>query len=291
MARRGVMNALQAALAGISGAAGGYVQMEELKRKRQKEEQDRARQEAMDAEQRRQYEEGKAERQTMNIANLISSGKAVEMREEPAGLPPSIIPLPKADQVGGRAGIQMDGRRFAIRGADELGQISSQKDLADYEERLKLAKKYATPAKAGGESTDTALRTAYINKYFTEEGQLPSATQVDEYLRLAKGGKTIADIQFAAEGETPRQRPAAVPPMAQPTGGLFRDSMLASPAGAQAAGGDLGEIRALAARLAELKRGGTMGSIAEREEYERNAPERRRVQAALDEAQRRYRPR
>jgi hypothetical protein len=41
MARRGTLTALQAALAGIGGAAGGYVQQEELKRKRLIEEQDR----------------------------------------------------------------------------------------------------------------------------------------------------------------------------------------------------------------------------------------------------------
>ena len=52
MARRGVMTALQAALAGIGGAAGGYVQMEERKRKqlaeeREAEAQDFARQVSM----------------------------------------------------------------------------------------------------------------------------------------------------------------------------------------------------------------------------------------------------
>lgn len=48
MARRGVMTALQAALAGIGGAAGGYVQMEETKRRRQQEEEARKRQQLMD---------------------------------------------------------------------------------------------------------------------------------------------------------------------------------------------------------------------------------------------------
>jgi hypothetical protein len=130
MARRGALTALQAVLAGISGGAGGYIQQEEMKRKRAKEEQDRARQEAMDAEGKRRYEEERSERQSMNIANLISSGKAVEMRDEPAGLPPSVIPLPKADQVGGRAGIDINGRRLAIRGGDELAQIENQRSLA-----------------------------------------------------------------------------------------------------------------------------------------------------------------
>ena len=48
MARRGVMTALQAALAGIGGAAGGVVQQEELKRKRRAEEEARTRQEMRD---------------------------------------------------------------------------------------------------------------------------------------------------------------------------------------------------------------------------------------------------
>ena len=48
MARRGVMNALQAALAGIGGAAGGYVQQQELERKRKAEEDARKRQEMLD---------------------------------------------------------------------------------------------------------------------------------------------------------------------------------------------------------------------------------------------------
>jgi hypothetical protein len=41
MARRGALTALQAVLAGISGGAGGYIQQEEMKRKRFQDEQDR----------------------------------------------------------------------------------------------------------------------------------------------------------------------------------------------------------------------------------------------------------
>lgn len=126
MARRGALTALQAALAGVSGGAQGYIQQRELERKRLKEEQDRARQEAMDEEQRKQYRRQEA----IDVANLISSGKAVEMQPEPAGLPPSAIPLPRADQVGGRAGIEIGGRRLAIRGGEELGQLTAQQTLA-----------------------------------------------------------------------------------------------------------------------------------------------------------------
>lgn len=125
MARRGALTALQAVLAGISGGAGGYIQQQEMERRKQKEEQDRARQEAMDAEQRKQFQRQEA----MDVVNLVSSGRAIEMRPEPAGLPPSVIPLPRADQVGGRAGIDIGGRRLAIRGGEELAQIEDQRAL------------------------------------------------------------------------------------------------------------------------------------------------------------------
>jgi hypothetical protein len=48
MARRGALTALQAVLAGISGGAGGYIQQEEMKRKRLTEEQERERRKALD---------------------------------------------------------------------------------------------------------------------------------------------------------------------------------------------------------------------------------------------------
>jgi hypothetical protein len=48
MARRGALTALQAVLAGISGGAGGYIQQEEMKRKRMTDEQERERRKALD---------------------------------------------------------------------------------------------------------------------------------------------------------------------------------------------------------------------------------------------------
>ena len=48
MARRGALTALQAALAGVSGGAQGYIQQRELERKREQEKADRERQQAMD---------------------------------------------------------------------------------------------------------------------------------------------------------------------------------------------------------------------------------------------------
>jgi hypothetical protein len=280
------MTALQAALAGAAGAASGYGQQEELKRKRMQEQQDRERIAAMDAESKRRYEAEQKRQAQMDVASLVRSG-AIEMQEEPAGMPPSVIPLPRADQVGGRVGVEVNGRRFAVRGAEEAAQLAERQRLGSLEEELKLRRKYATQPSAGGESDNTKLRTAYVNKYFTEMGEMPSDTQVNEYLRLVKGGKNISDIY--GDSETPAARPAA-PAMPQVGGGLFARDMFAAPAGAAPAS-DQDEIRALAARLAELRRGGRFGGIAAREEYERNAPERSRVEAALAEAQRRYRSR
>lgn len=48
MARRGALTALQAALAGVSGGAQGYIQQRELERKREQEKADRERQQAID---------------------------------------------------------------------------------------------------------------------------------------------------------------------------------------------------------------------------------------------------
>jgi len=101
MARRGVMTALQAALAGIGGAAGGYVQMEERKRKQQMEDEERKRRQAL--------EEAGIRAEQRDI--LRSGGTQIAgMGEEVAGPVPSAIPLSgvgnafaAAEQAGGPA--------------------------------------------------------------------------------------------------------------------------------------------------------------------------------------------
>lgn len=55
MARRGLMTALQAALAGAAGAAGGYAQQQELERKRKMDEDERQRQALRDTLAREQF--------------------------------------------------------------------------------------------------------------------------------------------------------------------------------------------------------------------------------------------
>ncbi len=88
MARRGVMTALQAALAGIGGAAGGYVQMEETKRKRMVEDEERKqRQSALEA--------GLQAGIRSEQRDILKGGgtRIAGMSEQVAGPVPSIIPL------------------------------------------------------------------------------------------------------------------------------------------------------------------------------------------------------
>jgi len=138
------------------------------------------------------------------------------------------------------------------------------------------------------------IRLTAVKNLTEELGRTPTETEVNDYVRLIvpttaqpTRSKTLSDIYD--EDEPVTKRPAA-PVLPQAGGGLFTRPMFAAPTGA-APTANIDEIRALATRLAELRRGGRFGTIAEREEYERNAPERRRVQAALDEAQRRYQSR
>lgn len=93
MARRGVMTALQAALAGIGGAAGGYVQMEETKRKRMQEEEDRKRQQALQA------------------VTLAASG--VRRRQPTAQVPGAIGALPTETKTGPQPLVDESASRFS----------------------------------------------------------------------------------------------------------------------------------------------------------------------------------
>jgi hypothetical protein len=196
------MTALQAALAGAGGFGQGVVAQREMERRKQKEEQDRARQEAMDAESKRRYEEERSERQAMNLANLISSGKAVEMREEPAGLPPSVIPLPRADQVGGRAGIDIGGRRLAIRGGEELSQIEDQRALnlalrrAEAELPLEMRRAGATAGATARASAGVKREEAQAERLAAFESlkAMGALTPMDQY---NKNRKYEAELESA----------------------------------------------------------------------------------------------
>jgi len=138
MARRGVMTALQAALAGIGGAAGGYVQMEDRKRKQQMEDEERKRRQALEeagirAEQRDILRSGGTQ-----IAGL---GEAV------AGPVPSVIPLSgvgnafaTAEAAGGPATSrgalrqEVGGQSFLFPGAAEQEETALRRSLRVTEE-------------------------------------------------------------------------------------------------------------------------------------------------------------
>lgn len=338
MARRGVMTALQAALAGIGGAAGGYVEQQERKRKQLQEEEDRKRRQALD--------EAGIRAEQREIARMGGT-QIAGMGEQVAGPVPSAIPLSgvgnafaAAEQAGGPATSRgamrqtVGGQTFMLPSAaetraqalanalesaraervvtreftaeDELkaerkafnalkkaGQVKGEFDpeygryAEDEKDYRAIRRSRATQAGGAGETSENKLRETFLTKYFSEYGEMPQRTQVDEFVRLARGGRTIDDLFPAGETPAPRQA-AAMPSMTTPAGGMFARDMFTSPVGA-AQPSSQEEIRSLAARLAELNRG-SRGTMAAREQYERNAPERARVQAALDEAKRRYRP-
>ena len=342
MARRGVMTALQAALAGIGGAAGGYVQMEETKRQRMVEDEERKQRQAA-------LEAGLQAGIRSEQRDILRSGgtQIAGMGEEVAGPVPSAIPLSgvgnafaAAEQAGGPATSRgamrqtVGGQTFMLPGAAETraaalanaletaraerrvaqefgaedtlkaeksafnalkraGQVKGEFDpeygryAADEADYRAIRRSRATQAGGAGETSEGKLRETFLTKYFSEYGEMPGRAQVDEFVRLARGGRTIDDL-FPADGAAPATPPARqAPTMAAPTGGMFARDMFA-PTGAAAPQSNAEEIRALASRLAELSKG-RMGSIADRERYASNAAERSRVQAALDAAQRNYR--
>ena len=88
MARRGVMTALQAALAGLGGAATGYAQQEELKRKRMVEDEERKQRQAA-------LEAGLQAGIRQEQRDILKSGgtRIAGMGEQVAGPVPSVIPL------------------------------------------------------------------------------------------------------------------------------------------------------------------------------------------------------
>jgi hypothetical protein len=126
MARNALLSALQAAMLAGAGGVQGSIQARERERKKMLEDKELERRASMDAELLKQYQRQEA----MDVINLLSSGKAVEVKPEPAGLPPSVIPLPRADQVGGRSGVEMAGRKLAVLGADEFRQTQNQQALS-----------------------------------------------------------------------------------------------------------------------------------------------------------------
>ena len=189
MARRGLATALQAALAGFGGYGQGVIAQRERERKQMLEDQDRARRASMDAELLKQYQRQEA----LDVINLLTSGKAVEVKPEPAGLPPSVIPLPRADQVGGRSGIEMAGRKLAVLGADELRQTQNQQAVA---QALALAEAQAPFQRALAVAPTQAAAGARVAETATEQQRLTKKQEKDRlegYQSLKASGVAVPE--------------------------------------------------------------------------------------------------
>ena len=139
MARRGLMTALQAALAGAAGAAGGYAQQQELERKRKMDEDERQRQALRDRLAQQQFglqqeefkarygpeaiaraeREAAANREAELVRARISAGAAANverMRQEEERRQSRLggqAFLQQARQAGGGVGTQLIGNAIA----------------------------------------------------------------------------------------------------------------------------------------------------------------------------------
>lgn len=147
MARRNVMTALQAALAGIGGAASGYVQQQERKRQRELEERERTRQEMLDV-------VGLQERGFMSPEQLArqqergvkTTGSVVQNALLSAMAPRAgMLPPPSAQEVGfASQALATAGRapqRIVTAGGQEMFRAETP---AEREERLSLLKEERT---------------------------------------------------------------------------------------------------------------------------------------------------
>jgi hypothetical protein len=336
MARRGVMTALQAALAGIGGAAGGYVQQEERKRKQKQEDDARAQQDFLTrfsltqagARPRQAPVPGMApeapgtppQYQTIGTFGgveyeaLTPEAKALQSRQERvAGIEAEIAARATAENkrwdsartqvVAALDKIEKKYLPEGIRdlalsggfGIDPAKAIETAFAIANQNRATDVAASRAARTGDGTEGPSlTSLRMTAIKDFRDENAREPTKEDEPEIRRrvnIYQPG-TYATMEGIYSGGAEAPKPAAAPTapsMTTPAGGMFARDMFASPVGA-AQPSSQEEIRALAVKLAELNRGGFLGTIAAKDQYNRNAPKRAQVQAALDEARRRYRP-
>ena len=163
MARRGVMTALQAALAGIGGAAGGYVQMEETKRKRMVEDEERKQRQAA-------LEAGLQAGIRAEQRDILRSGgtQIAGLGEQVAGPVPSAIPLSgvgnafaAAEQAGGPASSRgamrqtVGGQTFMLPGAAETQATALESALRTARATEELRQEFSAKEK------DVANRALY----------------------------------------------------------------------------------------------------------------------------------
>ena len=197
MARRGVMTALQAALAGIGGAAGGYVQMEERKRKQLEEERQRAQQDFL-----------------MRF-NLAESGARPRQAPVPGAAPEAPGTPPKYQSIGTLGGVEYEAptpefkaaQARTARAADIETEMTARSEaetkrwqtaLPDVTAALeKIEPRYLPPGirsmiLAGGFGTDPAKAVQAAFEIANQNRATDIAAS-----RAQSGGQTVADIRKA----------------------------------------------------------------------------------------------
>jgi|GEM_PF-5340038 len=337
MARRGVMTALQAALAGIGGAAGGYVQQEERKRKQKQEDDARAQQDFLTrfsltqagARPRQAPVPGMApeapgtppQYQTIGTFGgveyeaLTPEAKALQSRQErAAGIeadiaarttaetkrwesakPQVVAALDKIEKKYLPEGI----RDLALSGGfglDPAKAIETAFAIANQSRATDVAASRAARTGDGTEGPSlTSLRMTAAKDFLDETGNRPTEKDEPEIRRRVNIYQpntykvATGDDIFPPDETEAGKRTGAAPAMPVAGGPLFGEGRsLFAGTGTEAPRADAEEIRTLATRLNELRRGGRMGGIAARERYEQNKPEISRLEAALAAAQRRY---
>jgi hypothetical protein len=207
MARRGALTALQAVLAGISGGAGGYIQQQEMERRKQKDEQEKARQAEADA---------AGVRAEQRAIRSIGGTQVARAGEQVAGPMPSAIPLSgvgnafaAAEKAGGPATSrgalrqEVGGESFMLPSVMEMEALASERKKAstqqesDEENRRDFETLKALYGKKGDYNPQVNYSKA-IDKAKTDTGRTSKADNMqafidkqiaDEITRMAREGK------------------------------------------------------------------------------------------------------
>ena len=210
MARRGVMTALQAALAGIGGAAGGYVQMEERKRKQLEEDRERKRQEQRDL-----ILYGREAITPGPLATRAPAGLPTPTM--PAGAPPSAIPMPtgKVDFGGamqalekeeatpsGTETIEIGGRKLFIPVGQRYRDIKRAEALTEESDAVERARKMAEAQGEVQRQLDAAKNFGYYKLYSKQYGKKEAYDPETPY-------KELIDLEEGARGRSSAERAAA----------------------------------------------------------------------------------
>lgn len=193
MARRGVMTALQAALAGIGGAAGGYVQQQELERKRQEAERERKRQEQRDL-----LTFGREAITPGPLATRAPAG--LPTPEMPAGAPPSAIPMPTGKVDFGGAMRQLE-QEEAVPSGTEAIEIGGRTLYIPVGQRYRDIKR-SEELQAEQSALDAAIARAraegQVKREFGEEDfQTTNKRDFDTFKALGGRGEYQPNVVYA----------------------------------------------------------------------------------------------